>query len=182
MSNFEEINFNSSSPSFHLFNFLSFVTYVARDYYPEGWLNNPYKTPNAVQVMTIHQAKGLEFPVVIIPALNRNYLPSKKRGGLNEWHFLDRNLIKEQERYEGDHQNHEDERRLFYVAITRSQKFLLLSRAPDLSNQLYRKESSFIQELNKADILIQDKRQDFNNLTKIESKPKEKVNEYLSNK
>lgn len=80
INDFEEINFNSSSPSFHLFSFLSFINYVARDYYPEGWLNNPYTTPNAVQIMTIHQAKGLEFPVVLIPGMNNNYLPSKKGG------------------------------------------------------------------------------------------------------
>ena len=175
INDFEEVNFNSNSPSFHLFNFLSFITYVARDYYPEGWINNSYKTPNAVQIMTIHQAKGLEFPVVIIPALNKNYLPVKKRGGLNVWHYLDRTLIKEQERYEGDHDTYEDERRLFYVAITRSQKYLLLTRAPDLSNRLYRKESMFLSELQKANVLVQDKRQDFRELVKIESKPKEKI-------
>ncbi len=174
LNDFEEINFNSSSPSFHLFSFLSFVTYAARDYYPEGWLNNPYKTPNAVQIMTIHQAKGLEFPVVIIPGLNKNYLPAKKRGGLNEWHFLDRTLIQEQERYEGDDDN-EDERRLLYVAITRSQKYLLITRAPDLSNQLYRQPSAFIQELLKANVLVQDKRQAFLNIKRAESKPKEKI-------
>jgi len=175
INDFEEVNFNSNSPSFHLFSFLSFVTYVARDYYPEGWINNSYKTPNAVQIMTIHQAKGLEFPVVVIPALNKNYLPVKKRGGLGVWHFLDRSLIKEQERYEGDHDTYEDERRLFYVAITRSQKYLLLTRAPDLSNRLYRRESLFLGELQKANVLVQDKRQDFRQVTKTESKAKEKI-------
>ncbi|MFH6983589.1 ATP-dependent helicase [Marinoscillum luteum] len=179
INDFEEINFNSSSPSFHLFSFLSFINYVARDYYPEGWLNNPYTTPNAVQIMTIHQAKGLEFPVVLIPGLNNNYLPSKKRGGLNVWHFLDRQLIEEQSRYEGD-PDKEDERRLLYVALTRSQKFLLLSQAPDLNNRLYKVESDYIQELTRAKIgsfpiLISDHRQDFSSLTKIDQKAKEKV-------
>jgi len=179
INDFEEINFNSSRPSFHLFSFLSFIEYVAKDYYPEGWLNNPYKTPNAVQLMTVHQSKGLEFPVVLIPGLNNNYLPSKKRGGLNVWHFLDRALIKEQSRYEGD-PGKEDERRLFYVALTRSQKYLLLSQAPDLNNRLYKKESDYIQELARArlgssPILISDMKQDFSNLEKIEQQPKEKI-------
>lgn len=83
--------------------------------------------------MTIHQAKGLEFPVVFIPGLNRNYLPQKKKGGLNEWHYLDASLIENQNRYLG---GIEDERRLLYVAMTRAQKFLLLSRAPDATNRL----------------------------------------------
>ncbi len=179
INDFETINFNSTSPSFHLFSFLSFVTYVAKDYYPEGWLNNPYKTPNAVQIMTIHQSKGLEFPCVIIPGLNHNYLPSKKKGGLNEWHFLDRALIEEQSRYEGD-DDKEDERRLLYVALTRSQKYLLLTQAPDLNNQLYKKESQFVPELIKAKInsfpiLVTDLKHKFSNKEKIEQKPKEKI-------
>ncbi|MBR9855884.1 MAG: ATP-dependent helicase [Algicola sp.] len=179
INDFEEINFNSSNPSFHLFSFLSFINYVAKDYYPEGWLNNPYKTPNAVQIMTIHQSKGLEFPVVLIPGLNKNYLPSKKRGGLNVWHFLDRSLIKEQSRYEGD-PDKEDERRLLYVALTRSQKFLFLTQAPDLNNRLYKIESPYIQELIKAKIglfpiLVSDLQQNFSDLTKIEQRPKAKV-------
>lgn len=179
INDFETVNFNSSGPSFHLFSFLSFITYVAKDYYPEGWMNNPYRTPNAVQIMTIHQSKGLEFPVVIIPGLNHNYLPSKKKGGLNEWHFLDRSLIKEQYRYEGD-PDKEDERRLLYVALTRSQKYLLLTQAPDLRNQLYKKESEYIQELNNAKIgsmpiLVTDLKQTFSNLAKQDQSPKEKV-------
>ncbi|WP_332023978.1 ATP-dependent helicase, partial [Kaistella sp.] len=179
INDFETINFNSTSPSFHLFSFLSFITYVAKDYYPEGWLNNPYKTPNAVQIMTIHQSKGLEFPSVIIPGLNHNYLPSKKRGGLSEWHFLDRALIDEQSRYEGD-DDKEDERRLLYVALTRSQKYLLLTQAPDLNNKLYKKESQFISELTNAKInsfpiMVGDLRHKFSDEDKIEQKPKEKV-------
>jgi len=179
INDFEVVNFNSTSPAFHLFSFLSFVNYVAKDYYPEGWINNPYRTPNAVQIMTIHQSKGLEYPVVIIPCLNQNYLPSKKRGGLNEWHFLDRSLIDEQYRYEGDPEK-EDERRLLYVALTRSQKYLLLTQAPDLKNQLYKKESEFIQELNSAKIgafpvLVTNLKQDFSDLVKKDQIPKEKI-------
>ena len=179
INDFEVINFNSTSPAFHLFSFLSFVTYVAKDYYPEGWLNNPYKTPNAVQIMTIHQSKGLEFPCVIVPGLNQNYLPTKKRGGLNEWHFLDKDVIEEQSRYEGD-ENKEDERRLLYVALTRSQKYLLLTQAPDLNNKLYKKESVFIQELANAKIksspvLVSSLKHKFIDSEKVEQKPREKI-------
>jgi DNA helicase-2/ATP-dependent DNA helicase PcrA len=173
INDFEEINFNSSIASFHLFSFLSFINYAAQEYYPEGWIDNPYKVPNAVQIMTIHQAKGLEFPVVFVPGLNRNYLPQKRRGGLTEWHYLDRSLIENQERYEG---NIEDERRLLYVALTRAQKYLLLSRAPDANNRLYRKESEFVSELNKSKLLVSRKDEDFSTLTRIDPKPLEKVN------
>lgn len=166
---FEFINYSSSTPNFHLFNFLNFIRYAAVDIYPEGWLNNPYKTPPAVQIMTVHQAKGLEFPVVFIPGLNKNYLPAKKPGGLTEWHFLDRGLIKNQQRYEGDI---EDERRLLYVALTRPQKYLFISRAPDLSNQLYRKESPFVQEILEAEDFVVSNFPTFTGKSKLPPQPK----------
>jgi len=169
---FEFINYSSSKPSFHLFSFLNFIRYAAIDDYPEGWLNNPYKTPRAVQIMTVHQAKGLEFPAVFIPGLNKNYLPSKKPGGLNEWHFLMRTLIKNQERYEG---TDEDERRLFYVALTRPQKYLFISRAPDLNNQLYRKESAFVQEILEAEDIIVSTIPSFKGKVRLPAAPKEKA-------
>lgn len=172
IQDFEEINFNTSNPSFHLFSFISFINYAASDYYPEGWLNNSFKTPNAVQIMTIHQAKGLEFPVVIIPGLNKNYLPGKKRGGLNVWHFLDKELVKDQSRYEGDHDTYEDERRLLYVAITRSKKFLLISRAPDLNNRLYKQPSIFRDELLSSGTIFSHKNQTFEEFDKVASVPR----------
>ena len=35
-----------------------------RDAYPEGWQDNQYANPDAVRIMTVHQAKGMEWPVV----------------------------------------------------------------------------------------------------------------------
>lgn len=90
--------------------------------------------------MTIHQAKGLQWPVVFIPALMRNRFPSKKQGGRNEWHIIPREGIIRQERFEG---TVEDERRLFYVAMTRSQKFLHMTWAPILGNRLFQRPSEF---------------------------------------
>ncbi len=169
---FEFINYASSKPSFHLFNFLNFIHYAAVDYYPEGWLNNPYKTPRAVQIMTVHQAKGLEFPAVFIPGMNKNYLPAKKPGGLNEWHFLSKSLIKNQSRYEG---TIEDERRLFYVALTRPQKYLFITRAPDLNNQLYRKESTFVQEVLEVEDIIISATPNFAHKKRLIPTPKERA-------
>lgn len=148
INDFETIYF-TYSPDRKLLTFLNFLHYSASDYYPEGWQNNTYKTPNAVQIMTVYQAKGLEFPVVFVPGLNKNYLPSKQPSGKQVWHFIDRNLIKGVERY---FPREEDERRLMYVAITRSKKFLLMSRAPDGRQQ--GKESIFGSEVRKSDYTI----------------------------
>lgn len=173
INDFEEINFATSRASYHLFSFLSFINYAAQEYYPEGWISNPYKSLNAVQILTIHQAKGLEFPVVFVPGLNKNYIPQKRKGGLSEWHFIDPNIIKNQSRYIG---SDDDERRLLYVALTRSQKYLLLSRAPDSSNRLYQNPSIFVRELTAANILVSRKDEDFSTLRHAESRPLSKIN------
>lgn len=145
---FESIYF-TYPPDRKLATFLNFLLYSAADYYPEGWQNNTYKTPNAVQIMTIYQAKGLEFPVVFVPGLNKNYLPSKQPSGKQVWHFIAKTLIKGVERY---FPRPEDERRLMYVAITRSKKFLLISRAPDGRQQ--GQESIFGSEVRKSEYVI----------------------------
>lgn len=166
INDFENIHFKDK-PIFKLKNFLNFLHYSADGYYPEGWLNNSYKTPNAVQLMTVYQAKGLEFPVVFVPGINKNYLPIKRPGGKQIWHFIEKEWIKDQERLEV---SEEAERRLFYVAITRSQKFLFLTRAKE--NRLYQKESPFAKEVSNSDYVITDKNPSYSHLTDLPPTPK----------
>lgn len=139
ISDFETIHFHSK-PVEKYAAFANFLQYHAEDAYPEGWQDNQYANPNAVRIMTIHQAKGMQWPVVFVPALLKNRFPAKKPGGRNVWHLLPRTGIKGQSRFEG---TIEDERRLFYVAMTRSQKFLHLTWAPVPGNQLFQKRSQF---------------------------------------
>ena len=82
---------------------------------------------NAVSVMTLHQAKGLEFPVVFIPALEEDTLP--------HYHALQ----------EGPSAL-EEERRLLYVAVTRAKKRLFLSASSSRNNH-DRTVSRFLREL-----------------------------------
>ena len=76
-------------------------------------------TPNAVQILTIHKAKGLEWPVVFIPRVSSYHFPSSYRNRGPET-FLSDNVFDSDEYASGD----EGERRLWYVALTRCQKFL----------------------------------------------------------
>lgn len=78
---------------------------------------------SAVNIMTIHQAKGLEFPVVIVPSLVEGRFPSSKTGKPKKWYIPGDTLI-DKRRYEG---RLDDERRLFYVAMTRAKELLILS-------------------------------------------------------
>lgn len=64
---------------------------------------------DAVRLMTIHSAKGLEFPYVFITGLEEGLFPHEKLG---------------EERVD-----EEEERRLFYVALTRAKKKVYLSYA-----------------------------------------------------
>ena len=139
ISDFESIHFHSK-PVDKYASFADFLQHRAQDAYPEGWQDTQYANPNAVQIMTIHQAKGMQWPVVFVPALLKNRFPSKKPGGRSVWHLLPRTGIQGQARFEG---TEEDERRLFYVAMTRSQKFLHFTWAPVPGNQLFQKCSQF---------------------------------------
>lgn len=77
---------------------------------------------NAVNILTVHSAKGLEFPVVFIVNLTKNRFPSTEK---SEKIPLSQELIKEI-LPQGDY-HLEEERRLFYVAMTRAKDILFLT-------------------------------------------------------
>lgn len=156
IEDFEVIHFKDNQLD-KLTNFLNFLNYSAKDYYPEGWLNKSMSSPNAIVVTTIHQAKGLEWPVVFIPKMNSNYFPAKGVGGLSVWHVLDKEKIKN---YEGLKGSMNDELRLLYVAITRSKKFVFVTRAPGDSKQ-DKKPSVFIDYLSKTNYIFRAPGYDF---------------------
>ena len=83
-----------------------------------------------VKLMTIHSAKGLEFPVVFVVGMEENLFPSMM--SMNSREDL------------------EEERRLFYVAITRAMKRLVLSYANmryRFGNLMYCEPSRFLEEV-----------------------------------
>lgn len=80
------------------------------------------ETRNAVQIMTVHQAKGLEFPVVFVPCLVEGRFPSALMGRPQPWYVPDDMF--DRPRYEG---REEDEARLLYVALTRARELVVLS-------------------------------------------------------
>ncbi len=84
---------------------------------------------DAVVMMTIHSAKGLEFPVVFLAGMEESLFPSG--------------------RCESD-EDMEEERRLCYVAITRAKKKLYMTNAETRTvygKSTYNRESRFLREL-----------------------------------
>jgi len=100
-----------------------FVEYL--DYYEQagGAICLEDDTPDdALQLMTVHGAKGLEFPQVFVLRVNNGRFPATERPRVFEFPAA---LMKEGEPAEQFHI--QEERRLFYVALTRAENRLTLT-------------------------------------------------------
>ncbi|HSF04871.1 MAG TPA: ATP-dependent DNA helicase [Methylomirabilota bacterium] len=98
------------------------------------------ETP-AVRVLTVHKAKGLEFPVVFLVNLVQEKFPSRRRRDALELPLaLTKDVLPT-----GDH-HLQEERRLFYVGMTRARRELFLTSAADYGGTRQRKVSQFVLE------------------------------------
>jgi len=108
----------------------------------EGVLKNLLdEGPETIKIMTIHKAKGLEFPYVFIVNLVDKRFPSMERKDPIE---ISDELVKEI-MPQGDY-HLQEERRIFYVAITRARDGLFLTSADDYGGARKKKPSRFLQE------------------------------------
>ncbi|MFH1142704.1 MAG: UvrD-helicase domain-containing protein [Candidatus Uhrbacteria bacterium] len=114
-----------------------------RDAGEEGSLQFDIESgPDMVKIMTVHGSKGLEFRFVFVVNLIDQRFPTVRR---KDPIPLPDALIKEKIP-EGDI-HLEEERRLFYVAITRAKEGLFLTSAEDYGGVRKRKMSRFLHEL-----------------------------------
>jgi len=127
ISDFEQIHFHSK-PQDKYETFVKWLTYTAPKDYEEGGADAAYAVVDAVHISTVHAAKGLQWPAVFIPAMQAGRFPAAKSAGRSVWNLLPEDAVKNSARYKG---GIEDERRLFYVAVTRSEKYLYMSHAPE---------------------------------------------------
>jgi DNA helicase-2/ATP-dependent DNA helicase PcrA len=96
---------------------------------------------DAVHVLTVHKAKGLEFPVVFLVGCAEQRFPLQRRGDPLS---LPADLVKEE--IAGGNGHVDEERRLFYVAMTRAKDELILTSAADYGAGRTRKVSRFVVE------------------------------------
>jgi DNA helicase II / ATP-dependent DNA helicase PcrA len=118
--------FDARNPGGTLAEFLEQVSLVAdADQIPDGEEHG-----GMVTLMTLHTAKGLEFPVVFLTGLEENVFPH--------------------ERSMGDDRELAEERRLAYVGITRAMERLYVTRAATrtwFGRPGYHKQSRFLSEI-----------------------------------
>jgi DNA helicase-2/ATP-dependent DNA helicase PcrA len=100
----------------------------------------------AAKIMTVHQAKGLEFPVVVLGAAMEGRFPIKFRG--EKYPIPDACLERIESLSEDIHMM--DERKLFYVGMTRAKSLLILAAA-DKVGKRGNGPSRFIAEIAHAD-------------------------------
>lgn len=96
---------------------------------------------DAVHVLTVHKAKGLEFPVVFMVSLVEQKFPHRNK---KEPIPLPEEVVKDI-LPSGDF-HLQEERRLFYVGMTRAQEELYLTSARDYGGKRLRKVSQFVAE------------------------------------
>jgi DNA helicase-2/ATP-dependent DNA helicase PcrA len=96
---------------------------------------------DTVKLLTVHSAKGLEFPVVFVVNLVRDRFPTRRRG---ESLSLPDELVKEGAEPEEAHL--QEERRLFYVAATRARDHLFLTGADNYGGVREKAPSRFLRE------------------------------------
>ena len=90
------------------------------------------ETANQIKLITMHSAKGLQFPVVIIPLYGRSNKTDNRFVSENQLYYIKKNFIKFNDKlrkiYNKEvHQQCIDELNLLYVAMTRAEKMLFIT-------------------------------------------------------
>lgn len=108
---------------------------------------------NTVRIMTIHAAKGLEFPIVILPQLERTLVKKDSRnaealldphlGALVPFGDEKKHWVYQLAAHQKQERELDEEKRIFYVAATRARDHLILSAA--IGNNKHTPPHSFLQ-------------------------------------
>jgi DNA helicase-2/ATP-dependent DNA helicase PcrA len=115
------------NPDTGLYSWLNRISLITRD-------DGEDDLQGKAGIMTIHSAKGLEFPVVFIAGAEKGIIPHERSLQENE----------------GDAGSIEEERRLFYVAITRARDKLFITSCKNrrhLNNTIESSPSPFLNEI-----------------------------------
>ncbi len=96
---------------------------------------------DTVKLLTVHSSKGLEFPIVFMVSLTGDRFPTRERRDAIE---IPDELI--QETLPTGNEHTQEERRLFYVGMTRAQKYLFMTVSKNYGGKRDKNPSGFIPE------------------------------------
>lgn len=118
-------NFESERPESNIFTLAEWLTLMLTMGDSPTAADVDVRDLNAVNILTVHSSKGLEFPVVFMANLVNDRFPSRAR---SEKIPLPEGILKEKIDPEIDF-HLQEERRLFYVGLTRAKELLFLTGA-----------------------------------------------------
>ncbi|MEK7524487.1 MAG: UvrD-helicase domain-containing protein [Patescibacteria group bacterium] len=132
-------DYEASHPHKQVSDFLQYVQFAEEA--GEGRASGENIDPAAIKILTIHSAKGLEFDAVFLPGLVQSKFP-----GIN-WKdpFEIPPALIPEPLPPGDH-HLEEERRLFYVAITRAKSILMMTYSDFYDGKKKWKPSVFVEQ------------------------------------
>ncbi|MDD4569335.1 MAG: DNA helicase PcrA [Tepidanaerobacteraceae bacterium] len=151
------MEFEQRSPGGGLEDFLAELALVSD-------VDNMEEKEQAVVLMTLHSAKGLEFPIVFLSGMDEGIFPHSRS-------LLDDNQL-------------EEERRLCYVGITRARKKLYMTRAWRRSiygNKAYYSASRFLDEIS-PEYIIESSYDTGNNVDTVELQTQVPKTEVINSK
>jgi DNA helicase-2/ATP-dependent DNA helicase PcrA len=137
------IEYESLNPQGTLEDFVKYLTLMEQF---DLELEEGQESKDAVQVSTIHQSKGREFPVVFVADVAANKLPARYQ---SKEFYVPNDLSKGVKRKEDEKELFtQEERRLFYVAMTRAQNQLFVLYAKKYGQNVREsKPSKFLDEV-----------------------------------
>ncbi|WP_413823852.1 MULTISPECIES: ATP-dependent DNA helicase [unclassified Methanobrevibacter] len=144
--------------------------------------NKINQNEDAVQILTVHKSKGLEFPIVIVGSLQEDYFPQKYNPDKEkkDYYYGRANFYTPPQflKYKNSNPNIEkklfedEEKRILYVAMTRAKDLLILSTLPNPKNDENSEKLTIIEKLKNKNPNIKELTQEgLNNLEIQNIKP-----------
>ena len=139
----ERFNAIEEKPS--LKSWLQYMSILQRNMNIEAAQPDEYNNNAAIQILTVHQSKGLEFPIVIIPFLRSGSFPIRlnKSKTINELPMTWKHWSTE-EPISVEKFHLQEERRIFHVACTRAKDELYLF-GPSKAQSIFTKELDILE-------------------------------------
>jgi DNA helicase-2/ATP-dependent DNA helicase PcrA len=144
--------FEKNNPQTNIYEFLDYLDYSIRVGDSPTVDQTDFDDFDGVNILTVHSAKGLEFPVVFMCNLVSNRFPTRN---MSDRIPIPDELIKESisEDLDSRQEHIQEERRLFYVGSTRAQEKLYLTAAHYYGDAKRRKKPSiFLYEILDQDV------------------------------